>query len=265
VAVIAVAYTESVSFGPLLLGGAFLVLVWVLSRLGVRELPVYVVLGLLTWGAVHESGVHPTTVGVAFGLLTPLAAREPFENLTGEAHDVLDSFDEEPPASRDEARRQRVDALFRLRRLSDHAIPPLDRLEHQLNHWVAFFVVPVFALANAGVDLRGDTLSTALGEGLTWGVAAGLLIGKPLGIMVACWVAVRLGARLPADATWFGVLGIGALAGIGFTVALFVAQLAYPDGPLLAQAKVGIFAGSIASGIIGYLLLRRMPRPAVDA
>jgi NhaA family Na+:H+ antiporter len=82
--------------------------------------------------------------------------------------------------------------------------------------------------------------------------------------MTACWVAVRLGARLPADATWFGVLGIGSLAGIGFTVALFVAQLAYPEGPLLAQAKVGIFAGSIASGIIGYLLLR-LPRPAVDA
>src|SRR5690606_6124994 len=166
VAVIAIAYTETVSFGPLFLGLGFLALVWTISRLGVHELPVYIILGMFAWGAILESGVHPTTVGVALGVLTPLAARRPFDELGDEARDVLNSFDDPPPASHEDARRQRVDALVRLRRLSDRAVPPLDRLEHQLNHWVAFFIVPVFALANAGVDLRGDTLPTALGEGL---------------------------------------------------------------------------------------------------
>jgi NhaA family Na+:H+ antiporter len=265
VAVIAIAYSDAVDFGPLLLGVGLLTVVWALGRMGVRELPVYIILGVLTWGAILESGVHPTTVGVALGVLTPLASRQPFEETQTEAREVLDTFDDPPPTSNDEARRQRIEALFRLRRLSDRAIAPLDRLEHQLNHWVAFAIVPIFALANAGVDLRGDTLPTALEEGLTWGVAIGLLLGKPVGIVAASWIAVRLGARLPGDATWAGVVGIGALAGIGFTVALFVAQLAYPEGPLLAQAKVGIFLGSIASGLVGYLLLRRLPAKPVDA
>jgi NhaA family Na+:H+ antiporter len=139
---------------------------------------------------------------------------------------------------------------------------PLDRLEHTLNPWVAFLIVPVFALANAGVDLRGDTLTSAFHEGLTWGVAVGLFVGKPVGILLGARVAVSLGARLPDGVTWAGMLGIGVVAGIGFTVALFVAQLAYPREALLIDAKVGIFAGSIASGLVGYLLLHRLtPRP----
>jgi NhaA family Na+:H+ antiporter len=229
VAVIAVAYSDSIAFGPLLLGLAVLGAVYLATRLGVRPLPVYIALGVLAGAAMVKSGVHPTTVGVALGLLTPLTSRGASE-------------DDTPPRR-----------------------TPLDRLEHALNPWVAFLIVPLFALANAGVDLRGDALASAFGESITWGIAAGLFLGKPAGILLGTWLAVRLGAQLPAGATWPGILGVGAVAGIGFTVALFVAQLAYPDEALLTHAKVGIFAGSIASGLVGYLLLRRLSPPQLDS
>ncbi len=266
IAVIAVAYTDSVDFGPLLLGIALLGLVYTLNRLGVLALYVYVILGILTWAAVLKSGVHATTVGVALGLLTPVRSRFPLGELLDEAQRLLHSLQRELSASSAEANHNHgTDALRRLRQLGEHAVAPLDRLEHGLNPWVAFLIVPIFALANAGVDLRGDTLSAAFGESLTWGIAFGLLLGKPAGILLGAWVAVRLGAHLPRGTTWSGVLGVGALGGIGFTVALFVAQLAYTDEALLTHAKVGIFVGSIASGVIGYLLLRRLPMGSADS
>jgi NhaA family Na+:H+ antiporter len=266
VAVIAVAYTDTIAAGPLLLGLALLGAVYVAGRLGVRELPVYVLLGALAWAAVQKSGIHPTTVGVALGLLTPLSSPSRLDELTHEADGLLRSLEEEAAAGSAEARRGRhADALLRLRQLGDRAVPPLDRLEHALNPWVAFLVVPLFALANAGVDLRGDTLPSALGEPLTWGIAAGLFLGKPAGILLGTWLAIRLGAQLPEGVSWRGVLALGVVAGIGFTVALFVAQLAYPDEALLTHAKVGIFGGSIVSGVAGYLLLRGLPAPGARA
>jgi len=266
VAVIAIAYTDALALGPLALALALLGAVYVIGRLGVREVPLYLVLGALAWAAAVKSGVHPTVVGVALGLLTPLASRLPLDELTQEASSVLRSLEDEVAAGSEEMeRRQRTDALLRLQHLSDRAVPPLDRLEHALNPWVAFIIVPLFALANAGVDLRGDTMPSALGEGLTWGIALGLFLGKPVGILAGTWLAVRLGARLPEGATWSGVLAVGAVAGIGFTVALFVAQLAYVDEALLTHAKVGIFGGSIASGLVGYALLRRLPAAQASA
>lgn len=214
VAVIAIFYASEIAMTPLLIAIALLGVTYAAQRLGVRAIPAYVALGVLTWVAVVESGVHPTTVGVAIGLLTP--SRSP-----------------EGPA-------------------------PLDRLEHVLNPWVAYGILPLFAFANAGVDLRGDALELAATSMLTWGVALGLLIGKPLGILLGAGLAVRLGGELPSGVGWAGILGMGALAGIGFTVALFVAQLAFPTDTLLAEAKVGIFAGSIASGLLGSALLSQM-------
>lgn len=263
VAVIAIAYSDSIDVGPLALGLGLLGGVFLLNRLGVREVPVYILAGVVVWAAIVKSGVHPTTVGVALGALTPLRSRYPLDDMRAEADAVLRSIDEERASGDAEAgEHHQSEALLRLRRLAEDAVAPLERLEHGLNPWVAFLIVPIFALANAGVDLRGDTLSTALTESVTGGIAAGLFLGKPIGILLGAWVAVRLGARLPEGTSWRGVLGVGMIAGIGFTVALFVAELAYVDEDLLTFAKVGILAGSLASGVVGYLFLRRLPVPA---
>jgi NhaA family Na+:H+ antiporter len=251
VAVIAIAYSDSIAFGPLLLGLALLALVYLATRLVIWPLPVCIALGVLAWAAVVKSGVHPTTVGVALGLLTPLTSRDASEGPTEEVVGAAAQPALAPIAARPDP--------------SGPVLSPLDRIEHALNPWVAFFIVPAFALANAGVELGGDTLASAFGEGITWGVAAGLFLGKPAGILLGTWIAVRLGAELPRRVRWDGVLGIGAVAGIGFTVALFVAHLAYADEALLTDAKVGILAGSIASGLVGYALLRRLPDPQEDA
>lgn len=263
VAVIAVAYSDSIEVGPLLLGLATLGVVAAMNRLGIRDVTFYILVGVVTWAAILKSGVHPTTVGVALGFLTPLKSRSSVEALRAEADGILHSIDEER-AALDEAagRTHHSEAVLRLRRLAEEAVAPLDRLEHGLNPWVAFLIVPIFALANAGVDLRGDTLSSAAGEPLTWGIALGLFLGKPLGIMAGAWVAIRLGARLPEGASWRGVLAVGTIAGIGFTVALFVAELAYTEERLLTYSKVGILAGSLLSGVVGYVLLRQIPMPA---
>ncbi|MEZ4554032.1 MAG: Na+/H+ antiporter NhaA [Dehalococcoidia bacterium] len=266
VAVIAIVYSDSIAFGPLALGLLLLGGVFLMNRAGIRELSVYMFAGVLIWAAVVKSGVHPTTVGVALGVLTPIRSRYPLDRLRQEAGAFVQSLDAESGAhDRESERHFHSDAVLRLRKLAEDAVAPLFRLEHGLNYWVAFLIVPIFALANAGVDLRGDTLASATSERLTWGVALGLLLGKPLGIVIGSWVAVRLGAQLPSGTRWLGVLGIGAIAGIGFTVALFVAELAYTDEDLLTYGKVGILAGSFVSAIVGYLLLRRTTVPPPTA
>lgn len=264
VAVIAIFYADEINLGPLLLAGGLLVAVYGLSRAHVRQLPVYVLLGLMAWAAAVKSGVHPTVVGVALGLLTPTrGAQDPYDSAR-EAEAMVEELRAGSVAIGEQAERGHLtQALLRLRRLSEQTIAPLDRLEHGLNRWVAFLVVPLFALANAGVDLRGDALGDAARSGVTWAVALGLLLGKPLGILGGSWLAVRLGGQLPEGVRWPGVLGIGLVAAIGFTVALFVAQLAYEQPTLLDEAKVGILAASLLGGVGGYLLLRRLA-PARD-
>ncbi len=215
------------------------------------------ILGILAWMAVIDSGVHPTSVGVAMGLLTPWQSRNEPREFVGEAREILRSIEAESQAGSETTRRHHhAVAVSRLRRLNTVSIAPLDRLEHELNPWVAYGILPLFAFANAGVDLRGDALSLAATAPLTWGVALGLVVGKPVGILLGSAIAVRVGAELPDGVRWTGVLGMGALAGIGFTVALFVAQLSFPSEVLLAEAKVGILAGSLVSALLGVTILR---------
>ena len=256
VLVIAVFYTDVVDVGPLLIGFALLGLVPVLPRLGVRQVSIYIFIGVAAWAAVLESGVHPTVVGVTLGLLTPWRSWYSSAEFSGTAERVLDRLriGLGSPSSA-HGRERRTEALLALSQISRETVAPLDRLEHELHPWVAFAVVPVFAWANAGVSLGGGVVGDALGSSLTWAIAAGLLLGKPIGLTAGYAVAVRWGGERPHGVTWRGVLGIGMLAGIGFTIALFVTDLAYGDPALLTQAKVGILAASLVSGLAGYLTL----------
>jgi len=157
----------------------------------------------------------------------------------------------------------RLGTLLALEHVCQESMSPLQRMEHVMNSWVIFGVMPIFALANAGISLSLGELQAALAHPVTHGVALGLLLGKPIGILGFSWLAVRLKlADLPRGCGWLDILGIGILGGIGFTMSLFITNLAFDPPLLVADAKVGIFAASLLAGAAGYLLLRRRNHPA---
>jgi len=227
----------------------------VMSRAHVQRGVAYLLAGLALWLTFHEGGIHATIAGVVLGFAVPARAR----NRPG---DVLVALGEHVThldrarASRDEA--LATDELLYLDERISELQAPLDRFVDRLHPWVAFGVMPIFALANAGVTLGGGGGSAWLGP-IAVGTALGLLAGKAVGIFGFTLVAVRLGlARIPGDAGRAKLLGVSTVGGIGFTVALFIASLAFPDAPaLLDQAKIGVLAGSLAAGVAGALLLLR--------
>jgi NhaA family Na+:H+ antiporter len=238
--VIAIGYASNLDLAALALGVAGIGAVIGLRRLGVRALTVYVAVGLAVWVAFLRSGVHATIAGVILGLCTP-------------ARPYLDDAGFVPFAERWLRRRRaaepdaRVAHVRTLRAAARETVSPLELLERTLHPWVAFVVMPVFALANAGVVLDAG----ALADPIALAVGAGLVVGKPLGIVALSWVAVRSGfARLPDGVGWSRLAGAGALAGIGFTMSLFIAELALAAGAL-AAAKVGILAGSAVAAAVG--------------
>ena len=256
--VIAIGYTEELSASWLIAGVAGIAAVLVLRQLGVRRIPVYTLAGMFIWFAFHESGVHATIAGVILGLMTPTSTYAS-EGIVGEflrrASEVF-----EGEGWRDVP--HRAERVRRIQLATRETIPPLVYLEETLHPWTSFVIMPVFALANAGVPVQVSDL----GSSIAIAVMLGLVVGKPLGIVVVSWIAVRIGlARLPQGVGWKTVLGGGCLAGIGFTMALFIAGLAL-EGDALDTAKVGILAGSFASAVIGMvLLLLTLPRQGRSA
>jgi NhaA family Na+:H+ antiporter len=226
-----------------------------LARLGVRSLTVYTAVGVLVWLAFHESGVHATIAGVVLGLLTP-ARQYVSEGLLARA---LSQASDLVHGGGWKELSNRAGKVRRFLRAARESISMLEYLEAALHPWVSFVIMPVFALANAGVVLHLSDFS----DPVAVAVATGLVIGKPLGIVLFGWLAVRLVVkRLPEGITWGTLAGAGCLAGIGFTMALFIADLAL-DAALLDAAKVGIIAGSAVAAVIGMAaLLILLPRKA---
>ena len=247
IAVIALFYSDGVAGPWLLAAGVTLAGVVVLTRLGVRHLAVYAPAAGLLWLAVFESGVHATLAGVALGLVTPARPFQDPRAVAQEAGPHLETVRaDEATDEGDEATLRHVGGLV------DEAVSPLARLEHSLHPWTSFLVLPLFALANAGVDLGGRPLGDVAAEPVTRGVVAGLVLGKPLGILAAGALAVfglRLG--LPEGVGWRHLAGVGLLAGIGFTVSIFVAGLAFADPGADDAAKVGVLAASVLAGAAG--------------
>lgn len=263
VVVIAIFYSTDIDVSQLVLAGALVATMWGMYRVGFRPMILFLALGVAAWAAMLESGVHPTTLGVVLGLLTPWQTPFPLGGFVATADLLLDRFRRGGTAPGTQlGHDQIVDSLLSLEGLTRDAVPHVDRLEHELHPWVAYAVVPAFALANAGVHLRTSQLEEAVTGSVMWGVLVGLVIGKPVGLMLGTWIAVRLGAALPRGVTWPGVAAMGVVAGIGFTVALFVTDLAYSDPGLLLQSKVGILAASLLAGPAGFLALRSLARPA---
>jgi NhaA family Na+:H+ antiporter len=266
VLVIAVFYTSQISWMALGAGLLVLGLCALANRLGVRGPIPYIVLGLVVWSCFLASGVHATVAGVLLAMTIPSRTRI-------DADEFLEHADHNVKAFRAAASSggsvltnlPQQTALQGLESATEAAQAPLQRIEHDLHTPVAFGIIPLFALANAGVTLSGG-LGEAFTHPVTLGVILGLVIGKPLGITLFSWLAVRSGvAELPAGVSWRAIHAVSWLAGIGFTMSLFIAGLAFPGGALVNESKMGIFAASVAAGLGGWFFLRgviRSPAPA---
>ena len=256
ISVIAIFYTDDLRLGYLALAVGGLVMAVVATRVGIRSLAFYVPLGVIVWFFTFESGVHATLAGVALGFLTPARPMYPADEFDRRARAILDSFPDEPdtPESQEHADHE---ALL-LSDISSEAVSPLSRLEYRLQTWSSFVVIPLFALANAGIDFRDIDIGAALTSTIALGVIAGLVLGKTIGISLLSFITVKTGlGRLPEGTTWLHILGLSVVGGIGFTVSLFIASLAFDDPALNELAKVGILAGSLLAGLLGAALLLR--------
>lgn len=254
VLVIAVFYSTNISLPALGLAALGFAVIYVFNRIGVRRVPIYVVVGAGIWLAFLKSGVHPTVAGVLLGLLTPARAWVGDRALLDVLESALQRLGGEP---HEEVLNHRGKVLGQMAMTAREAVSPLERLETALHPWVAFLIMPIFALANAGVRIE----PAALGHPVALAVTAGLALGKPLGIVLFSWLAVRIGfARLPTGVNWKVMLGAGWLAGIGFTMSLFIAGLAL-EVDLLDAGKIGTLTGSAVSAVLGsFLLLLFLPR-----
>jgi NhaA family Na+:H+ antiporter len=248
VIVIAVFYSSNIVFPMLGIAALGFGLTFFFNHIGIRRLPLYVIIGAAIWFAFLKSGVHPTVAGVLLGLLTPASAWVGDRSLIDVVADTLNRLRGDQDGQPEHHHKP---LLGELERAARESTSPLERLETGLHPWVAFLIMPVFALANAGVSVQLEAIT----HPVALAVAAGLLIGKPLGILAFSWVAVRIGlARLPTGVDWKVMLGAGCLAGIGFTMSLFIAALAL-DGTLLDAGKIGTLTGSAMSAGLGCVLL----------
>lgn len=260
VLVIAIFYTEQVSWTALAAAGAFLLLAVAANAAGVRRPWAYSLIGVCLWGAVLASGVHATVAGVLLAMAIPSRTRINEDEFLARARQSVEAFERGcGPGTNVLTNQAQQEALLTLEALCEQAQAPLQTVERKLHGIVAFGIMPIFALANAGVHLGGEGQAMSLANPVTLGIIFGLVLGKPLGITLFSWLAVRGGvAELPRGVTWRLIHGVSWLAGIGFTMSLFVAGLAFPVAPaLLDAAKIGILAASLVAGLLGWFLLWR--------
>ncbi|MBD9656246.1 Na+/H+ antiporter NhaA [Pseudomonas sp. PDM12] len=250
VILIALFYSDGLNYTGFALAGVGALAVLGLQRIGIGSAYAYVLPGAVMWGGLLMTGAHPTLAGVILGLMTPvicLPTREQPRDAVGRIARELEDDNGTAVASNEAAQ-----SLRELRLAQRELLPPVVRVQLALHPWVTFGLMPLFALANAGVSLGGTDLSSSTSHWVMLGVAIALLVGKPVGVISVSWLMVRLGlCRLPADVSWRGVALIGLLAGIGFTMSIFIANLAFSDANLLAAAKLGVLLGSLVSAMLG--------------
>jgi NhaA family Na+:H+ antiporter len=258
--VIALFYSSGIAASGLLVAAVGLIGILAMQRLGVRPKPAYIVPAVVAWAGTYAAGIHPTIAGVIIGLMTPVRAWLGPTGFIAGVRGELEHLRQVDPASL--SPHGLAAALRHVNVARREAVSPAESLIETLHPWVAFGIMPVFALANAGVEVKGDALESG-----SWVVAlavgVGLVVGKPVGVLLATGLTLKLRlCSLPIGLTMRHLTVVGVVAGIGFTMALFIAQLAFSDPRLLAAAKVGVLGASGAAAILGLVLGRMLLAPS---
>jgi len=261
VLVIAIFYTAEISTTALIIAGVVLILLIILNRLGTKSLIAYTLLGIILWLAFLKSGIHATIAGVLLAFTIPASSRYDTKKFSKKVKELMNKFDSIGQHGENVlSDSDRQTDVMAIEESCKKILTPLQRFEHGLHPWVAFFIIPVFALANAGVTLAGLDIFNALFSPISLGIIIGLFIGKQVGIFAFSFFAVKMKfASLPGGVNWKNLYGAGVLAGIGFTMSLFIAGLAFSDPALLDLSKIGVLTGSLLSGIVGYIYLKTSP------
>lgn len=262
VLVIAIFYSESIQWSLILISLVLLGILFFLSYKGIHKKGLILAFGIVIWYLFLKAGIHPTIAGVLLALTVPIRQKIRVKTYIKKLRDIVDTICEANDPKSPLLSKRQIEEIDNLEDWTEQVQSPLQQLEHRLHNWVAYLIMPVFALSNAGVAFSGGMeLDTMLG-GI---IVISLVIGKLLGITAFSWIGVKLGwAELPAEVNFMQVIGISLLAGVGFTMSIFVANLAFfGNAHLLDSAKVGIIAGSLISGLAGYLVLRFSKKRAV--
>ena len=255
--VIALFYTESIAWMYVSLGGAILIALTLLNILGVRNIYIFLGLGIIVWISFMQSGIHSTVAGVAVAATIPLNVRLDLQQFVIKIKGLISQFERQgDTGSRVLTTPHQKEILEELERASKDVESPLQRLEHSIHPWVAFGIMPLFALANAGVVLD-SRLTQIIFEPVAFGIILGLIVGKPVGIFLFTWLSIRLGiGRMAEDIGWLHIVGVSLLGGVGFTMSLFIADLAFISPEYSNQAKTAILLASLVVGLSGYLLIK---------
>lgn len=247
--IIALFYSGGLDVAGFAIAGLGIALLLGMQRIGVGSALAYAVPGVILWSGLLKAGIHPTLAGVVLGLLTPVRSRPMREKPRELVSRIAKDLAQHEEGSQDE---QLIRPARQLRLAQRELLPPVVRVQLALHPWVAYLIMPAFALANAGVSLGGVNLADAGPQQTMLGVALALVLGKPLGVVAVSVLMVRLGwGRLPPDTAWSGIVLVGLLAGIGFTMAIFIALLAFKDAQLLDAAKLGVLLGSLIAAVLG--------------
>jgi len=264
VLVIAVFYTDTLQASALGAAAMVFLVLLISNWVGIRWLVWYGVLGLILWLAVFHSGVHATVAGVLLAMAMPAWSRINLPRFREHLEETTQQLNEHGnPTGAVLADEDLLYRVMELRAACTRLQPSLHQLEHDLAPWVAMVVMPLFALANSGVSLA--QAGSGLSDPLALGITAGLLVGKPVGIVLGSWLVVRVGlASLPRSTSWGHILGVGLLGGVGFTMSLFIAGLAFGEGARLDTARLAILSASTLAGVAGFLVLRRLPPTTLE-
>jgi NhaA family Na+:H+ antiporter len=262
VLVIAFFYSADLHFGPLLIGLGFLLILALANILGVRNTAFYLIIGFGVWVGFLLSGVHATIAGVLVAFTIPARTKIDEKRYSTRLRELSYDFEEEIPNCSTLTTPKQHETIEHIKKLSLAAQTPLQKIEYSLHPWVAFIIMPLFALANAGIVI-GPNFFLSLANPVSIGVIIGLVAGKFIGVMLFTWLIVKLKvAQLPQKANWAHIIGVAALAGVGFTMSLFVSALAFDKPDYTEQAKYGILVASLLAGIAGTLILKLVVKPA---
>lgn len=265
IVVVAIFYTDAIATGSLLIGALLLGMSVAANAIGVRNPIIYFLIGCAIWVAFYQSGVHATLAGVLMAFTIPARTVINPQQLHDRTRALLKQLrDTGLPAERRLLTNRQHHIVLSMERLTEHATAPLQQLEHALMPFVTFAILPLFALTNAGVSLDGEALSL-LAEPMSLGIILGLVVGKPLGIWLFAWASVKLGiTELPKGISLLHVASVGCLAGVGFTMSLFIATLAFDEVALVETAKTAVLAGSLLSTLIGSFMLLLVTNPGPE-